>query len=938
MVRLSNLFVSKVMVRNLNEDILSRDEDGPQGEEDGSGGGFRDIFSDPWSSSVEEVLTHYGVKEEGLGDGEVKRRLKTFGLNKLRESRERSRWKILFDQFKSLLIVLMAFAAIVPFIFGKWIEGISVSAVLVINASIGFVTEERAVKSMEALQEMTKIEAKVRREGRVEKVKAERLVPGDIVVLGSGDMVPADLRILEASKLQVDESTLTGESVPVGKSSEELEKEVPLAERDNMLYKGTHVTRGTGEAVVVSTGMETELGQISESIETAGEEETPLERRLDALAQKLLPLLLIIALVVGISGIIRGMDLFLMIETSIALAVATVPEGLPIVATLALARGMWRMADHNALVSRLSSVETLGSTNVICTDKTGTLTENRMTVSRYARGGGDVDLTGTGLDVEGDFLEDGEEIEVSEDEALRKSLEVEVLCNNASYEEEGGEKNILGDPMEVSLLVAGLKAGLDRGGLLGDLPEVKEVSFDPSVKMMATYHEEEGGYKVAVKGAPERVLENCTHKLTEDGVSELTGEEVQDWLRKNEEMAEGGLRVLALATKVVDDTEVGPYSGLTFLGLVGMMDPPRKEVRSAIESCQDAGMRIIMVTGDHAYTARNVAYSVGLVDSKDANVFQGSELKGPEELSEEEKERFVGAPIFARVSPENKLDLIGIHQEDGSIVAMTGDGVNDAPALKKADIGIAMGERGTQVAREAADMVLQDDNFSTIAEAVEQGRIIFNNIRKFIVYLLSCNISELLVILLASLIGYPLPLLPLQILFLNVVNDIFPAFALGVGEGSEGIMDKSPRDPEEPVLTRRNWMGIGFYGILISLAALMAFSVGSMWFGMHVGGEPNHKVITISFLTLALAQLWHVFNMRDVGSGFLRNEITVNKYIWGALGVCSALILMAVYAPGLNTVLDTVNPGFGGWALAIGFSLVPWAIGQVGKEVISFRG
>lgn len=909
----------------------------PQNNNEGFERRPKGILSCPWSKSIDEVLGHYRVsRDEGLGAEETRQRQRGFGLNKLREAERRSRWNILADQFKSLLIALMAFAALVSLFLEKWVEGASLSAVLIINAAIGFVTEVRAVRSMEALQEMTSIEAKVRREGEIERIIAEKLVPGDIVTLGSGDMVPADLRILEASKLQADESTLTGESVPVGKTSEILESEVPLAERKNMLYKGTHITRGTAEAVITSTGMETELGHISEAIGEAEEEETPLERRLDALAQKLLPLLFAIALIVGISGIIRGMDLFLMVETSIALAVATVPEGLPIVATLALARGMWRMAEQNALVNRLSSVETLGSTNLICTDKTGTLTENRMTVSKYLAGEGEVNLTGTGLDTEGDFLKNGENVEAREDEMLGKALEAGVLCNNASFEGTKGERRIVGDPMEVSLLVAGLKAGMYRNELLESMPEAREVSFDPAVKMMATYHKTDAIYTVAVKGAPENVLEVCSHVMTSEGKVKLSEEDQEEWLEKNNQLAEDGLRVLALATKEVNSTEAEPYGGLTFLGLVGMIDPPREEVRPAIETCQNAGIGIIMVTGDHAATARNVAYSVGLVESKDVEVVEGKELKDPESLSSQEKERFVKAPIFARVSPENKLDLIEIHQGNGSIVAMTGDGVNDAPALKKADIGIAMGQRGTQVAREAADMVLQDDNFSTISKAVEQGRIIFNNIRKFIVYLLSCNISELLVIFLASLIGYPLPLLPLQILFLNVVNDIFPAFALGVGEGREKIMDRPPRPPDEPVLTRNNWTGISLYGILISAATLGAFVLGSMWFGMYTNGAPNYRVVTISFMTLALAQLWHVFNMRNTESGFLKNEITVNKYIWGALALCSVLILVAVYAPGLSTVLKTVNPGAKGWALAIGMSLVPLGVGQIGKEVTSF--
>lgn len=889
------------------------------------------VRESPWSKPYEDLLEEQKVsKKKGLSESEAEARRKKYGPNKLREAKKKSRWTILASQFKSLLVILLAIAAVVALLFGDIIEGISILAVLVINAGIGFITEFRAVSSMEALQEMTKVDANVRREWEVNKIPAGGLVPGDIVTLHSGNIIPADLRVLESSKLQVDESALTGESTPVSKTPEVIEEEVPLAERENMLYKGTYLTRGTAEAVVVSTGMDTKIGKISESIEEAEEEKTPLEERLDSLAQKLIPVLIVVAAVVALIGIIRGMDFLLMVETAIALAVATVPEGLPIVATLALARGMWRMANQNALVKNLSSVETLGSTSVICTDKTGTLTENRMTVDRYELESGSISLTGTGLDTEGEFVIDEKEINLSDEEVLKEALEVGVLCNNASFKEENGEKEMIGDPMEVSLLIAGLKAGIDRGKLIDSMPEEKEVSFDPSVKMMATYHEIDGGYKVAVKGAPEEVLEACS-QVIEDGDSvEMSSEEKDKWLEKSERMAESGLRVLALAKKEVDSSESPPYEDLSFLGLIGMIDPPRKEVESAIKKCQGAGIRVVMVTGDHAATAKNVGFSLGLIDSEDQEVIQGKELDDPENLSEEDRQRFEKSSIFARVNPENKLDLIEIHQESGSIVAMTGDGVNDAPALKKADIGVAMGERGTQVAREASDMILQDDNFFTITKAVEEGRIIFRNIRKFVIYLLSCNISELLAILFASVMGFPLPLLPLQILFLNVVNDIFPAFALGAGEGSAGIMDMPPRGSDEPILKRSNWSEIGLYGFMISVVTVGALAIGGTMFS---GGMSSHKAVTISFLTLAFAQLWHVFNMREVGSSILKNEITGNKYIWGALTLCSVILIAAVFLPGLSGVLKTENPGLMGWGVIIGMSLIPLGAGQLEREL-----
>ncbi len=889
------------------------------------------LSENPWTLTSEQILDHFGVdKEKGLNQQEAEEGLERHGPNKLRETRKKSRWKILLDQFKGFLVLLLGAAAVVALVAGQTIEGISILIVLLINGLIGFVTEVRAVSSMEALREMTKIDTLVRRDGEEEKIDAEKVVPGDIVLLHAGDMVPADLRIVESSKLQVDESALTGESVPVSKKDEVLEAEVPLAERENMLYKGTYLTRGTAEAVVVSTGMDTELGKISKSIEEAEEERTPLQENLDQLGQRLVPLLLFVAVVVVIAGLIRGMDLLLMVEEAIALAIATVPEGLPIVATLVLARGMWRMADRNALINNLSSVETLGSTDIICTDKTGTLTENRMTVNSYELKEDSVELTGTGLDTTGSFLLGNNETDEPTDEVLRKSLEVGVLCNNANFKTEDGEKEMSGEPMEVALLIAGLKGGVNREDLLESMPEAREVSFDPSVKMMATYHEINGDYRTAVKGAPENVLDSCTKTMTDDGTKKLTSSERDNWLQKSEMMAKDGLRVLALAEKEVQSAEDPPYENLTLLGLVGMIDPPREEVKPAIKECQSAGMRVVMVTGDHAATAENVGYSVGLVDSEEFDVVEGSSLKPPEKLSKAERKRYSDAPIFARVSPENKLDLIELHQQNGSVVAMTGDGVNDAPALKKANIGVAMGKRGTQVAREAADMILQDDDFSSIVDAVEEGRIIFKNIRKFVLYLMSCNISELLAILISSILGLPLPLLPLQILFLNVVNDIFPAFALGACHGSPGIMNQPPRDSEESILTPTNWGEMGYYGLLISVATVLAFILGR---GLYPPEVSQYKIVTISFLTLAFGQLWHVFDMRELESGILKNEVTENKYVWGALGLCSLLLVASVYLPGLSTALRTESIGLTGWGLALGVSLIPLVGGQLEREL-----
>ncbi|HXV78375.1 MAG TPA: cation-transporting P-type ATPase [Candidatus Binatia bacterium] len=887
------------------------------------------VTATPWSSDYQEVLQDLSVAlDRGLNESEVKERQRRYGANRLREAQRKSAWGILAHQFRSLIVLLLAVAAAVSFFFGDWVEGAAISAVIFINGAIGFVTELRAVRSMEALRRMGQVQAKVRRAGRAREIPAAELVPGDIVLLEGGDVVSADLRLLEASNLQADESALTGESVPVEKSVERLQDDVPLAERRNMLFKGTALTRGSGEGVVVAIGMETELGHISHLVEEAKEEITPLEKRLDRLGHRLIWVTLIISVFVAVSGIIMGKDLVLMVETAIALAVATIPEGLPIVATIALARGMWRMARRNALVNRLSAVETLGATTIICTDKTGTLTENRMTVRRIALASlEDVEIEGEGLETEGQFRIKDQAVDPSKHEILQAVLSVGVLCNNASLPSEGEKAQAVGDPMEVALLVVGAKAGFDKDALMKEAPEAREEAFSAESKKMATFHEDDGRYRVAVKGSPEAVIERCSRFLSQDGERELGEKDREEWLDRNDRMASEGLRMLAVAAKNVESADADPYENLTFLGLVGLLDPPREDVKAALQACRQAGVRVIMVTGDQPATAGNIARAVGLVEAEDVEITHGSAFKSADELSDSDRQRILKSPIFARISPKQKLDLITVHQQNGAIVAMTGDGVNDAPALKKADIGIAMGQRGTQVAREAADMVLKDDAFSTIVMAIAEGRVIFTNIRKFTFYLLSCNVSEVLVVSLAALVNAPLPILPLQILFLNLVTDVFPALALGVGEGDPAVMHRSPRDPQEAILTRCYWYAIGGYGALITVSVLGAFALAFTWLQMSAA-----SAITVSFLTLAFAQLWHVFNMRDQGSGFWRNDVTQNAFVWGALALCIGLLLAAVYVPGLAVVLRVERLDLDGWSLVLAMSLLPWLIGQISKS------
>lgn len=881
-------------------------------------------FDQPWSVDVDTILNKLGVSpNQGLPPQKVESRLEQYGPNRLRQIEQRSTWEILVEQFKSLIVLILVAAAVVSFARQSWIDGGAIVVALIINTAVGFFTELRATRSIEALQEMDSVDAAVRRNGKKQRIPAKEVVPGDIILLNSGELVSADIRLTSLSKLQVDESALTGESVPVDKQVEPVEAETALAERRSMVFKGTAITRGQGEGVVIATGMETEIGEISELVGSAEDEETPLEKRLDQLGQKLVWVTLGVAVAVGVVGLVAGREIELMIETAIALAIAAVPEGLPIVATVALARGMWRMLERNALMRRLSSVETLGATSIICTDKTGTLTKGQMTVEQLNLSSGQVKVQ---LESQQIFKNDDTEVEPADDPTLETALRIALMCNDAELSGEAGsaddDRTANGDPLEVALMEAGRAAGLARTELVAQMPEVERDAFDRETKQMATVHETESGYFVAVKGAPASVLQSCSRLYNGNGGDPLDEPGREDWLRRNREMAENGLRVLALATKTMDTPEVDIYQDLQLVGLVGLIDPPRQGIQAAIDRCQQAGVRVIMVTGDQPETARAIAHSVGLVKDDTARVIHGAEL-GDNEF-QEHREEILETDIFARVTPAQKLNLIDLHQDNGSIVGMTGDGVNDAPALKSADIGIAMGQRGTQVAREAADMILQDDAFPTIVAAIEQGRVIFENIRKFVIYLLSGNVGIILAVGLATFFGAPLPVLPLQILYLNMINDAFPALALGVGEDSRAVMERPPREAEEPIITRYHWGEIVGYGLLIGFNLLLTFYLAFTWLGLDETGA-----VTVTFLTLSISRLLHAFNMRSAASGLLDNEIVRNPYMWGAIGLSISLLLVAVYWPLLANVLQLTPLNGSGWLLVLGASVVPLIISQI---------
>ncbi len=864
--------------------------------------------------NVDEVLTHFGVEpDQGLTDSEVESQREEHGPNSLREAQTRSGWKVLLDQCKSVVLLVLAAAAVLAFVMGEIAEGVAVSAVVVINALIGFLSEWKATKSMAALREMGETETRVRREGNEREIPVSELVPGDIVLLEGGDFIPADLRLVEANSLRVDESPLTGESVSVDKSTDACAEDAPLAERVCMAYKGTGVTDGSASGVVIATGMETELGEIASMAEGAEVQDTPLQQRLDRLGAWLAYATIAVAAVIAGIGLLTGKEPRLMIETAIALGLAAIPEGLPIVATIALARGMWLMAKRQALINRLTAVETLGSTQIICTDKTGTLTENRMRVERIVTPAGESGVE----DAEG---------------ANRRVIEIGVLCSNATVEDhdDDGEADAeLGDPTETALLRAGLDVGIERKATLEEKPETREESFNSDVMMMATYHQAGDRHEVAVKGAPQAVIAACTEVVSgEDGSEPWDDAQREEWKSRAEELAGDGLRVLAMADKEVHETGEEPYETLRFVGLAALLDPPREEVREAIESCRRAGIRVVMVTGDQAATAEAIARQVGILRDGESGVVEGRDLKPPDKLNDEERRKILETRVFARVSPGQKLHLVKTFQEAGRIVAMTGDGVNDAPALKQANIGVAMGLRGTDVAREAAAMVLKDDRFESIVAAVEQGRIIFKNIRKSVIFMLCTNVAEILAVAVASATGMVLPLRPLQILFLNVVTDVFPALALSVGRGGTREMDRPPL--QEALLTKRHWLAIGGWAVIVGAMVLIALNLGMHWLGFSSG-----VAVTVSFLTLGLAKLWFVFVLRDRGSSFLRNDIVRNPWIWASLALCLVLLAVAIYMPGLADVLGNEPLGASAWFLALGCSVVPFLIGQIRRAMQS---
>jgi Ca2+-transporting ATPase len=845
------------------------------------------------------VLRELESSAHGLDEAEQERRLARYGPNRFERTPATSPWHILVAQLRNVVVGLLVAAAVVALLTGDPLDAAVIGAVLALNVAIGFTTELRAHRAMEALVALEVARARVLRAGRWREVDARDLVPGDIIHLEAGQTVPADARLLEASELRVREASLTGEPVPARKQADvQLPADVPLPDRSTMVYKATTVAAGRGQGVVVATGMATEVGRIGALAGAVEDRTTPLERRLDALGLRLALAALAVAALVGVLGYWRGAATAELIQTAIALAVAAVPEGLPVVGTIAMAVGVRRMARRRVLVRRLPVVETLGSATVICTDKTGTLTAGEMTATVLRLADGEVDLGAAADGV---------------DPRLPIALRIAALANEGSLSRTNGGWKVHGDPTDAALLLAAAKAGVDRERLLVESPRHRELPFSSERLLAASWHHTGPGMSLFVKGAPRRILELSDRVLAADGARALLPEDREALLETNRELAAQGLRVLALAMKEDAGGTEADLHGLTWVAFVGLSDPPAPGVRETIDVFAGAGIRTVMITGDQQRTAEAVARELGLLRAGD-RVLDGREL---DRMSDDELRAAVDrVAAYSRASPEAKLRIIAAHQSRGAIVAMLGDGVNDAAALRQADIGVAMGVRGTDMAKEAAGLILEDDRFPTIGAAVEEGRVIFDNVRKFVFYLFSCNLAEILVLLGAGLVGIGAPLLPLQILWLNLITDTFPALALAVEPGDPTVMRQPPRDPREAILSAGMLRSIAVYAALIAAVTVAAFAVGGT---------------TCAFMTLAFAQILHLGNARSSGPVLAPRSALANRAALVAVALAIGLQLLAAFLPPLAHVLRVAPLSGEQWGLVAVLGATPAVVGQTAK-------
>jgi len=845
---------------------------------------------------TDKALSALETSTEGLSHGEVETRRSRYGSNTISRGEETNAWKILLHQIASPLVYVLLAAMVVTLAIQHWADAIVIGIVVALNTVVGFIQEYRAENAIQALIHMSAPKATVKREGSEQDVDSSDLVPGDIVLLETGDIVPADLRLLESTRLQIDESLLTGESVPSQKSTEPLDEErVPLADQENTAFMGTAVTSGKGTGVVVATGHETRMGTIATDILTTSRAESPLQRRMKSFAKWISLAILAVAAVAFAVGLALGEPLVDMFLTAVSLAVSAMPEGLPVVMTIALAVSVQRMARRNAVLRRLPAVETLGSCTAILSDKTGTLTQNRMLVQEVWAGDTRFRVTEVGFSAGNGSQEPGELIDVEEDSPLHQTLTAAVLANEASIRYEDNETISKGDPTEVALLVAGSKAGLARDELLSRYPLVDQIPFDSKQRYSASVHTWNGKKTAFVKGAPERVVRMCDSMAGPDGPVQMDEEKV---LREAERMAEEGLRVLAMARaddkQAVESVGEGTLDGFTFLGLQGMMDPPREDARKAVDSCHRAGIRVMMVTGDNPTTAATIAQKVGIAGAK-PEVLSGAEL---EKMSDDDLEEALSkVSVFARVSPSQKLRLVNTLRRQGEIVAVTGDGVNDAPALKSAHIGTAMGKSGTDVAKEASEMVITDDNFATIYAAVEEGRTVFSNISKATFFLISSGIGEVLAILTSLVMRLPLPLLPAQILWLNVVTNGVEDVALAFEPGEEEQYRRPPRDPKAGILSR----------LLIErsliVGAIMAAGTLGMFIWEREGGATLEYARVAALTTLVMFQVFHVFNSRSVQRSVFRKNPLSNMFLFAGTLISFGIHFGAMYFEPTQTLL-----------------------------------
>ncbi|TDX52779.1 calcium-translocating P-type ATPase, SERCA-type [Orenia marismortui] len=849
---------------------------------------------------------------KGLTNRQVDERLEEIGPNKLPDSSGHSILSLLADQFQDFMVMVLIVAVIISGFLGEYADAIAILAIVILNAIMGFVQEFRAEKSLQALKKLSAPKATVLRGGKIEQVESEDLVPGDIILIETGDKIPADARVIESNSLEVDEASLTGESFPVPKKDSTLKSdiEVSVGDRENMVHMGTVVTKGRGRAVITTTGLDTEMGQIASLLQESKDGITPLQRRLKDLGQWIVLICLLACVAVVILGVLKGEPIYKMFLAGVSLAVAAIPEGLPAIVTLALAIGVQRMIKRNAIVRKLPAVETLGCATVICSDKTGTLTKNKMTVQKIHINDQTYDCQTEGFG----------------SKELKKALRIGAICNNARLKKAESlvnkvkdnilrrpKKEVIGDPTEGALILAADEAGIDLEVLQNKFGKRLEIPFDSSRKRMSVVVKENGRYKLFIKGAPDILLDRCNSYL-ENGKTRALGEaKKKNILEENEKLANQALRVLAVGFRElnnsINENNLEKYENdITFVGLIGMIDPPRSEVAGAIKLCKKAGIKPKMVTGDHKNTAAAIAKRLNLLEKKD-KILTGQELL---DLSDHELEKNINdISVFARVSPQDKLRIVKILRKKGHIVAMTGDGVNDAPAIKEADIGISMGEKGTDVTQESSSLILADDNFATIVAAIEEGRAIYDNIRKFIRYLLSCNVGEILTMFLSSLLSLPLPLIPIQILWVNLVTDGLPALALGVDPADDDIMSRPPRLKEESIFSGGLQWKIICQGILIGLGTLLVFLFGLRY------SQSLATARTMAFTNLVMAQLFFVFSCRSEKHSIIEINPFSNIYLLLAVIFSFGMHLMVIYLPMFQGIFKTTLLAKGEWAFVL---------------------